>query len=83
MARIDIEYFSKERKGKNVGEQELAIAKYLFTNLNGTEYFQINMYGTPNRIEPNPPCEHASQVIQIDKRTAVYLVNLFKEHFNI
>ena len=51
---------------------------------NGHErVFQINMYGSDKREDKYPSNKHKSQIIQINKETAIKLIVLLKNTFGI
>ena len=41
------------------------------------------MYGTTDRLKPNPPYKHKTQVLQIDKDFAIELIKIFNNHFEL
>lgn len=78
MARLNISEMEKIEKNKiNIHEE---VASTYSTFVKGNErYFQIDMYGSKERIFTGK----VSQVIQLDKENAKKLIDLLKEVFNI
>ena len=83
MARINKNDFFEEENQTSIKEQKFAISRYYLGTLNEEKIIQINMYGSKYRKETKPPHNHKTQVIQINKDTAIFLINLFKKHFNL
>lgn len=68
-----------EPEQKNFSLQEKTRATFSTNFLDGEKYFQINTYGSSTRVNTKAP----SQVIQINKKTAIELITLLKAVFNI
>ena len=81
MARIDSTVFVEDDKKTRLIENTVAVSKYLTGKVKGKLYFQINMYGSLERDEPNPPKKHRTQVLQIDEETARVLIEKFEKCF--
>ena len=47
--------------------------------VNGKKYIQFDMFGNSNRKNTGK----VSQILQIDKETAIFFTNLFKKEFNL
>ncbi len=59
--------------------QEEVQATYTTFISNGEKYFQIDTYGTKERVFSGK----VSQVIQLDRKNAQVLIDLLKTEFNI
>ena len=73
MARIDI---SKMEKTRNTVHDEVVATYDVFT-YNGIQYLQIDTYGRSDREY----VEKSSQIIQLDKESALNLVKLINKIF--
>ena len=72
-----IEQFNEEYK--DFRRHEPAYTTYSTGRKDGTMIFQINMYGSDVRRDVGK----VSQVIQLDKTSAIELINLLKNTFNL
>ncbi|MHB8131959.1 MAG: hypothetical protein ACYDEX_23595 [Mobilitalea sp.] len=75
MARI----VQLESEQKEFRIQEEVKATYSVNIINSEKFFQIDTYGKSTRVNNNVP----SQVIQINKKTAIQLISILKEEFSI
>ena len=78
MARIDLQKIKKMDKNRNTIHEEVT-ATFTFFEMEGEKYFQIDTYGKGDREMP----EKVSQVLQFDKQTAKYFVNLLIKEFSL
>ncbi len=78
MALIYPESFDRIDKYRNTVHKP-ATAAFTVFELNGKKYFQIDTFGTTERVMP----EKISQSIQIDKKMAEKLVDLLRQEFSI
>ena len=76
MARLDIDGIRRLEKG-NGKKQQKVDATYTVFECDGEKLVQIDMYGRETRENPGK----ASQVIQFDKETAKFMVELLKREF--
>ena len=81
MARIDKDKFME--KNIPLRKQKKAIATYCCGEASKEKVVQIDMYGTTERKEPNPPYKHKTQVLQVDKEIAIELIEIFRKHFEL
>ena len=70
-----IENFKHEEK--NFRKQESAETTYSVGLIDNEPLFQINMYGSAHRQDVGK----ASQVIQLDKKSAIELIDLLRKTF--
>ena len=68
-----------EEEERRFNHQAPARTTYSLGRPCGEKIFQINMYGTKWRECP----EQASQIIQLDKKSAAELVDLLKNFFDL
>lgn len=78
MAQIDITKIKKINRERYTIQDEVA-ATYVVFEKAGKKYFQIDTYGRTDRVET----EKASQIIQIDERSAKELIKLLVKEFDI
>lgn len=78
MAQIDINNLKKINKERNTVHEEV-YATYTVFDIEGQKYLQIDTYGKAGRENP----EKISQSIQLNRRTASYLVNLLIREFDL
>lgn len=76
MALIHIEQFNKGEKNRNTVHKRTAATFTVFED-DGQKYFQIDTYGTIQRVMP----EKVSQSIQLDKSMAKMLVEILRREF--
>jgi hypothetical protein len=78
MALISKQNMTEISKNRN-SIHDITMATYTFFSKDGVKYFQIDTYGTRDRMNP----EKISQSIQFDKDTAVFLIDILKNEFSI
>jgi len=78
MARIDVEQFNKITKYRNTVHKP-TFATFTVFEEDGHKYFQIDTYGTAERVMP----EKVSQSIQLDKSMAKSLVDILQREFSL
>lgn len=78
MAQIDLEKFNRLEKGKHTLHEKV-LATYSTFEINGDRYLQIDTYGSNSREIQGK----VSQSLQIDSKTAEYLVNLIIREFDL
>lgn len=78
MALINIEQFNRIEKNRNA-VHKTTVATFTVFEDNGQKYFQIDTYGTAERVMP----EKVSQSIQLDKSMAKELVDILKSEFSL
>lgn len=78
MVRIDLNAIHRSDKERNKVHNQVE-ATYSVFEIAGEKYVQLDTYGEADRKTPS----RASQIIQIDKNTAKYLVDLLKREFDI
>lgn len=78
MALIHTEQFNRVEKNKNTVHKPTVATFTVFQN-SGAKYFQIDTYGTAERVMP----EKESQTIQLDKSMAKMLIDILKHEFSI
>lgn len=78
MAQIDLSNIKKIEKQRNTIHDKV-YTTYTVFQTEGTKYIQFDTYGRIDRENP----EKISQSIQLDKETALYLVNLLTREFNL
>lgn len=76
MALINIEQFNRIEKNRNT-VHKMTVATFTIFEDNGQKYFQIDTYGTAERVMP----EKVSQSIQLDKSMGKELVDILKSEF--
>ncbi len=79
MALLNSNFINKLEKDRNTVHQTVRATYSVFHTKDGGRYFQIDTYGSENREFK----EKISQSIQIDEETAIYLMKLIKEEFNL
>ena len=77
MARIDLNQIKPHNKSRN-SIHDKVFATYTTFNYAGERILQIDTYGKDSREFTGK----ISQSIQIDKDTAMFLLNLIKQEFN-
>ena len=78
MALIQPNSFSRIEKSRNAVHKPVSATFTVFDD-SGQKYFQIDTYGTNERIMP----EKVSQSLQIDKKMALMLVDILHKEFFI
>jgi hypothetical protein len=78
MALLDPASFDRIEKYRNTIHKPTA-ASYTVFNENGRTFFQIDTYGTAERVMP----EKVSQSLQLDKKMAELLVDMLRREFQI
>ncbi len=78
MARITMDDLNRIDKNRNSIHSTVKATYTVFTN-GGKQYFQIDTYGTSARKFN----DSVSQSIQIDRDTAVALIDILKNAFDI
>lgn len=78
MARLDINSIQKLEKNRNAVHTPVAATYSTFLH-NNDKYLQIDTYGKPERLFT----EKISQSFQIDRKSAISLISLLKEEFDI
>jgi hypothetical protein len=78
MARIDAHYFERREK-ITPSTHKVAFTSYCFPVCDGEKFFQIDMYGSPDREFQ----EKISQTIQFDKVMAKKLIDILKKEYSI
>lgn len=77
MAMVDVSQMNYEEKERNVVHDPVQ-ATYTVFEKDGKKYFQIDTYGRPNRDIPGK----ISQSIQIDRKSAIHLIELLASVFS-
>ncbi|HAG10719.1 MAG TPA: methionyl-tRNA formyltransferase [Desulfotomaculum sp.] len=78
MALLHPSSFDKIEKYRNMVHKP-ATASYTVFNVNGQTFFQIDTYGTKERVMP----DKVSQSIQLDKNMAELLVKMLCYEFHL
>ena len=78
MARLNVSKMEKKEKAKNSVHEE-AVATYSTFIEDGKKYFQIDTY----RRKENVNLGSASQNIQLDKESAIKLIELLQKTFSL
>ena len=77
MALIDVSQMKLEGKERNTVHDTVK-ATYTIFEKDGKKYFQIDTYGRPNRDIP----DKISQTIQLDRKSAINLIELLANVFS-
>lgn len=78
MALVSSESFSRVNKYRNTVHKQTNATFTVFEH-NGQKYFQIDTYGTTERIMP----EKVSQSVQFNKDMATMLIEILRREFSI
>lgn len=78
MALIVLDKFSRVEKERN-SVHKPTTATYTSFIIDDKHYFQIDTYGSANRVMP----EKISQSVQLDRNVAEALIKVLKKEFNI
>ena len=78
MARIIIANTTREDKGRNQ-VHDIARATYTTFTSDNDVFFQIDTYGRSRRNHP----EKISQSIQLDRNSAILLIDILKREFSL
>ena len=78
MARIDLNSIQRIDKERNMVHEKVD-ASYSIFEKDGKKYVQIDTYGKAERDIPGK----ISQSIQLDKNSAVFLIELLKHEFSL
>lgn len=78
MAQINLENIKRIDKNRN-SIHDKVYTTYTIFEADGNKYFQLDTYGRIDRENP----EKISQSIQLDQKTAEFLVNLLVKEFEI
>ena len=76
MAQIDLNHMDRIEKQRNTIHEKVYTTYTVFEH-DGNKYVQLDTYGRVGREIPGK----ISQSIQLDRETAVYLVELLKAEF--
>lgn len=76
MALLQLKSFNRIEKSRNMIHSPVNAAYTVFSE-DGQTYFQIDTYGTAERVMP----EKVSQSIQLDKEMAVFLISMLQKEF--
>jgi hypothetical protein len=77
MALVTKKRTRKTIKDKTKIHDKVDATYFTFIDMDGNKFFQIDTYGREERAIPNK----ISQSFQIDRETALYLIELFKKEF--
>lgn len=78
MARMDIEHIKSVEKERNSVHEKVYTTYTSFTH-DGNRYIQFDTYGRSDREMPGK----ISQSFQIDKETAMYLIDVLEKEFDL
>jgi hypothetical protein len=78
MARIIIADLQREEKERN-NVHDIVRGTYSSFRVGKDVYFQIDTYGSPARSHP----DKISQSIQIDRQSAITLIEILKNEFSL
>lgn len=78
MARIDLDSVKRIEKERNTIHTKV-VTTFTTFNENGNKYVQIDTYGRAGRDMP----EKISQSVQFDRESAIFLVKLLAEEFDL
>lgn len=78
MAQINLKALKRYDKQRNTIHEKV-YATYTVFEIDGLKYIQFDTFGKVNRENP----EKISQSLQLDRETAVFLVNLLTQEFKI
>ncbi len=79
MALLSYKQLAKIDKNKYSVHRDANWTYSVFRDNCGKKYFQIDTYGSEDRKMPNK----ISQSLQFDEETALYLINVIKNEFNL